>query len=72
MLFLGTAMLFRVETKGCFSEQKVKCKNRNEKIRLSNRESKQPNRYGGLLIHETFGYDLINLIVTGEKWGNRK
>ena len=29
----------------------------NKKIRLSNRESKQPNRYGGLPIQKVFGYN---------------
>ena len=32
--------------------------NENEKIRRSNRESKQPNRYGGLLTQKIFGYKL--------------
>ena len=33
----------------------------NEKIRRSNRESRQPNRYGGLHTQKTFGYDIEEL-----------
>ena len=44
----------------------------NEGTRRSNRESRQPNRYGGLHIQKISGCEFLNKMVTGERWNIQK
>ena len=45
----------------------------NEGTRRSNRESRQPNRYEGVLhVQKTSEFDFQNKTVTGERWNIRK